>query len=109
MSEQRLDNIERKLTDIEIVLARNTCSLEEHMRRSALLEARQIIIESEQKEVRESSDERYRLILLELKESLNPIREHINFLNGATKAALLIGAFIFALYEMGIINKLFMK
>lgn len=39
-NDQKLDKIQEDVTDIKVTLARNTASLEEHMRRTALLESK---------------------------------------------------------------------
>lgn len=39
-NDQKLDKIQEDVTDIKITMARNTASLEEHMRRTSILESK---------------------------------------------------------------------
>lgn len=107
MSDSKFDKLYEKLTDIEVTLARNTTSLEEHMRRTSALEERQDMLAAELEDSREKSDSRYRTILLEIKKTVRPIERHISFMKGAFWAIGIVGAVLLGAHEMGILDKLF--
>lgn len=57
--ESKVDKIAEDITEIKVIMARNTASLDEHMKRTALLE----------EQVRRVDDD------------IEPIKLHVNFMN----------------------------
>lgn len=72
--DKKLDQIQEDVTEIKVTMARNTASLELHMRRSDLLE-----------------------------QKIEPLEKHVNMVNGALKLLSLLGiitAIVAAIYGM---------
>lgn len=87
--EEKLDKVQEDVNEIKVILARNTASLEEHMKRTAIAE------------------ERIELVQEQMTEQIEPIRKHVIMVNTAMKLVAGAGALILFLNELGILDKLF--
>lgn len=76
---QKIDKIQEDIVDIKITLERNTVSLEEHIKRTALAEER---VEQTRKE-------------------LEPVKDHVKFVNWTLKIIAVSGTILISLKELG--------
>lgn len=84
----KLDQIRDDIVEIKQTLVRNTTSLELHMERTRLAEDRIEMLHEQDSDLKEK------------------INSHINQVKGAGIALTTIGAILFALWQMGVLNKL---
>lgn len=87
--EEKLDKVQEDVNEIKVILARNTTSLEEHMKRTAIAE------------------ERIELVQEQMNVQIEPIRRHVITVNTAIKLIAGAGAVLLFLNELGLLNKLF--
>jgi DNA repair ATPase RecN len=87
--EEKLDKVQEDVSEIKVILARNTASLEEHMKRTAIAE------------------ERIELVQEQMAVQIEPIRKHVIMVNTAIKLIAGAGAVILFLKELGLFDKLF--
>lgn len=87
--EQKLDRVQQDVNEIKVILARNTTSLEEHMRRTAIAE------------------ERIELVQTQVNDKLEPVRKHVVMVNTTLKVLAAAGAVVLFLKQLGILDKLF--
>jgi len=74
----QLDRIESRLDSIDVTLVRNTAQLEEHIRRTEILE-----------------------------EEIKPVKAHVSLMNNTAKIIALIAASLVFLKTLGLLDKLF--
>ena len=86
-----IDKIQEDVTDIKIVMTRNTSSLEEHMKRTSIAE------------------QRIELLQEKLSTEIAPIKSHVAMVNTTIKVIAGIGALLIFLNELGIIKAFFSK
>lgn len=86
---EKLDKIVEDVNEIKVILARNTSSLELHMKRTDLAE------------------QNLEQLRQEVSEDLKPIKEHISMIKGAMWLLGMLGAMLLGLQQLGILNKLF--
>lgn len=85
---KKLDKLDDKLDNVDKTLVKQEINLQEHMRRSDLLEKKQEEIEQE------------------IKEDLIPINNHINQVKGITKFVIIGGPIIATIF--GVLYKYFL-
>lgn len=78
--EKKLDKVQEDIGAIKIIMARNTVSLEEHMKRTALAEQNIQLIQNE----------------------MEPIKDHVKFVNKFMKVMSAIFVGLVALKELGV-------
>lgn len=81
--------IQEDIVEIKETLVRNTTSLEIHMNRTELAEKRIEMLQDEDHKIKEK------------------VEAHMNQMKGALVAVSTIGAIIFAMWQMGLLSKLF--
>lgn len=86
--ENKLDKIQEDIVEIKETLARNTTSLELHMQRTQIAEDRIEFLHQQDSDLKEK------------------ISSHINQVKGAAIAISAIATLLFALWQMGILEKL---
>lgn len=86
---EKLDKIVEDVNEIKVILARNTSSLELHIKRTDLAE------------------QNLEQLRQEVSDDLKPIKEHINMVKGAMWLLGVLGAALLGLQQLGILNKLF--
>jgi DNA repair ATPase RecN len=87
--EEKLDKVQEDVNEIKIILARNTASLEEHMKRTAIAE------------------QRIEMVQEHMSEQIAPIRAHVTMVNTALKVLGALGAILLFLNELGILKSIF--
>lgn len=87
--ENKLNKIQEDIVEIKETLARNTTSLELHMQRTELAEKRIELLQTQGSNLKDK------------------VNAHINKVKGAAIAISVIGTIIFALWQMGVLAKLF--
>jgi len=87
--EKKIDKIQEDITEIKQTLVKNTASLDLHIYRTTLAEQRIEELHDEDNKMKDKLD------------------AHINQIKGAAKMIALIGSILVALWQMGILAKLF--
>lgn len=93
--EDRLDEISKEISEMNKTLAVNTKQLEIHIEGVKLAR--------EQNDILKNNLEAQ---ITEIKDQFKPINKHITFVKGAMWTVSIISASIYALHEMGILQKL---
>lgn len=83
--EAKMDKMQDNMGEMKEILARNTSDIEHHIKRTDLAEQN----------------------LELLREDLKPIKNHVSFVKGVMWALGIVGAFVMALHQLGILQKLF--
>lgn len=94
--ESKIDRINDDTTELKVIMARNTNSLEDHMRRTTANEEFIQIVRAEAERNK-----------VEIIQDIEPIKSHVAFMKGAAWSLGIAGSIIFALEKMGILAKLF--
>ena len=86
--DEKIDKVQEDVNEIKLILARNTASLEEHMKRTAIAE------------------ERIEIVQEQLSTQIEPIKRHVIMVNTGMKVLAALGAILLFLNELGILSKL---
>lgn len=93
---KKLDQIQDDVLDIKLTLERNTASLEEHIRRTAIAEKRIEMLAQQDINLEK-----------EVNKKLGPISDHVKMVNWTIKLLGVLGVVLIALDQLGILKLAF--
>lgn len=94
--ETKIDKIVEDISEIKLDVAKNTISLDEHIRRTNAVEE---LIQLHQNDVKE--------LKVTIDEDVSMLKKHVAFVKGAIWTLGMAAAIIMGLNELGILSKLF--